>query len=121
MVDELQHATVSIVTCGYNTFAEVVRSRKRAVFVPYTRATVQEQRIRAERISQHPGYRCVSAEEPELPQRLLRAVKEVLDEEPQPPSLSWEGAAVSASRLQELHREAPPLAPQAVLVEWSLA
>lgn len=102
MLDESQRATVSVVTCGYNTFAEVVRGRKRAVFVPYTRATVQEQRLRAERIARYPGYRCVSPLEPDFPRRLLRAVQEVLDEEPQPPSLAWEGAAVSASRIQEL-------------------
>jgi predicted glycosyltransferase len=107
MVDELRHATVSIVTCGYNTFAEVVRSRKRAVFVPYTRASVQEQRLRAERIARYPGYRCVLPAEPDFPQRLLRAVREVLDEEPAPPPLSWEGAAVSASRLQELLGKRP--------------
>lgn len=107
MEDELQHATVSIVTCGYNTFAEVVRSRKPAVFVPYTRATVQEQRLRAERLAHHPGYRCVLPSEPNFPQRLLRAVQEVLDEEPEPPSISWEGAAVSAHRIQELLGKRP--------------
>lgn len=108
MLEESQRATVSVVTCGYNTFAEVVRGRKRAVFVPYTRDIIQEQRLRAERIAQYPGYRCVLPSEPDFPQRLLRAVQEVLDEEPQPPSLAWEGAAVSASRIQELlHARTP--------------
>lgn len=102
MVEESQRATAMVVTCGYNTFVEVVRGRKRAVFVPYTRDVFQEQRLRAERIARYPGYRCVLPSEPDFPRRLLRAVREVLDEEPQPPSLAWEGAAVSARRIQEL-------------------
>jgi predicted glycosyltransferase len=110
MMDEVQQAAASIVTCGYNTFAEVVRCRKRAVFVPYSWKNVEEQIIRARRIAQHPGYRCVLPGEPDFPQRLLRAVQEVLDEEPQPPSLSWEGAAVSARRLLEVLQERNPSA-----------
>lgn len=102
MLEESQRATVMVVTCGYNTFAEVVRGRRRAVFVPYTRSSVQEQRVRAERIARSPGYRCVSPLEPDLPRRLLRAVQEVLDEEPRPPPIAWEGAAASAGRIQEL-------------------
>jgi len=98
LIDELSTATVSISQCGYNTFTEVVRSGARGIFIPYGDPGDEEQALRANRIGQYPGFRCLMPG-PSLGEQLVASVREVSKETPAPPALALDGATVSRRHL----------------------
>src|SRR3954462_4020306 len=86
---------------GYNTVAETLRARRPGLLVPRTRPS-QEQLVRAQAVSQQPGYFMLDPDDL-TPQTMRAALAELLEfPEPAPPPDEYEGADSAARVLSAL-------------------
>jgi predicted glycosyltransferase len=97
----LAHCALSISQAGYNTVAETLRARARAVLVPFAGSGESEQPLRA-RLLEERGAATVLAEEALTPENLAAAINRAA-RAPQPPAdlVDLGGARCSAELLTE--------------------
>jgi len=97
----LGHCALSISQAGYNTVAEILRARARAVLVPFAGSGESEQPLRAELLAER-GAATVVAETALTPENLAGAINRAA-RAPQPPAdlVDLNGARRSAELLQE--------------------
>ena len=97
----LGHCALSISQAGYNTVAETLRARARAVLVPFAGSGESEQPLRAELLAER-GAATVLAEKALTPENLAAAINRAA-RAPQPPAdlVDLDGARRSAGLLKE--------------------
>ena len=99
----LTRADVSVSQAGYNTVADILRARCRAVFVPFAQDGETEQTDRADLLTR--GGAFVTVREPDLtPERLAAAIDAVMEHPRPSPAFDLDGASATARILrQKLH------------------
>jgi len=98
---ELARATVSVSQCGYNAALEILRTRVRALVVPFSEGSEDEQRVRARRLERLGAVRVLEPERADGP-TLAAEVQALLDFTPDPVALDMDGAAHTAELLETL-------------------
>jgi predicted glycosyltransferase len=100
MVGQMREARASISQCGYNTALDLVAAGVPALVVPYETATEIEQRSRAERLAGLGALQCL-APGALNPEGMATAIEQLLEFRPRPAALALDGAARSATILQQ--------------------
>jgi predicted glycosyltransferase len=98
---ELARATVSVSQCGYNAALEILRTRVRALVVPFSEGGEDEQRVRARRLERLGAVRVLEPEQVDGP-TLAAEVRALLHFTPHPVALDMDGAARTADLLEAL-------------------
>jgi predicted glycosyltransferase len=101
---ELTSDTISVTQCGYNTFAETVKARVPAVFMPFETRFLNEQAMRAATLHGSAGYAVVAQTARDVDRELSRQIESLADARPSPPRFSANGAAVTARMLCDIAR-----------------
>ena len=96
----MTRADVSVSQAGYNTVADILRARCRAVFVPFTQGGETEQTDRADLLGRRGGYPAV-AESDLTPERLAAAVNTALDRPRPSLAFDLDGAEGTARILRQ--------------------
>lgn len=101
----LYHAQASVSLCGYNTALDILQAGTPAVFVPFDDGGEVEQMLRARALQHLPGIGVLPASELS-PERLRKAVTDVIQAPARPPLRSGlDGAAETARILNKLTAE----------------
>ncbi len=112
----LARAELSISQAGYNTAVDLLRSRAKAVLVPFEAGHETEQRLRAERLEAL-GLAEIVPEADLTPQRLAEAVRHGLSRQGSPPPLvALGGARESVAVAESLGLARPALHGR---IDWS--
>ncbi len=104
MADLLGNCVLSISQAGYNTIADVLAARARAVVVPFAAEGQTEQSLRAEMLAKR-GVLGMVASEKATPETLARAVDAAMEAAPAPFAVDLMGAPTTARIIAAAGRE----------------
>ena len=98
---ELFRAAVSVSQCGYNAALEILRTRVRALVVPFSEGGEDEQRMRARRLERLGAVRVLEPERVDGP-TLAAEVQSLLHFTPHPVALDMDGTGHTVELLEAL-------------------
>lgn len=108
---ELRRALASVSQCGYNTVLDILRSKVKALVVPFGEGREDEQMKRARRLERLGALRVLDPKELSAA-RLAEELKALRGFRPAPVALDLDGARNSATVLAELVRERSAATPR---------